>query len=167
MTREKLERPRGRIEFDVNPAHLQAERFYQKSVTLDVKSELAGTIRLGFKLSHDSDVRNILLDYNLDIIPISFRLNPHTRLEMPLESCDEAAVAKWLDERIVEFANAYLELLSTKQYQEKAMVSDTVAGISFPKHFAASTLGHEGTTCYFISDETCRESAKKHGLEVP
>jgi len=164
MAREKLERLRELIEFDVIPALVQTERFYSRSVTLDVKSELAGVVKLAFRLTHDSDVRNILLDYNLEIVPVFFRFNPHARLEMPLEAYDEAAVAKWLDDRIVEFANAYLELHSTKQYQERVMVSDPVAGISFPRYFAAGTLDRDGTTYHFISDESRREFAKQHGL---
>src|SRR5581483_11681994 len=124
---------------------------YSRSVTLDVKSEMAGVVRLGFTLTHDADVRTILLDYNLEIVPIFFRYNPHARLEMPLDAYDEAALGSWLDDRIVEFANACLELHSTKQYQDKVLVSDPVAGISFPKHFAAATLDHGGTTHYFIS----------------
>lgn len=164
MAREKLGRLKDRLEFDVIPSQVQTERYYSRSVTLDVKSEVAGVIKLGFRLTHDSDVRNILLDYTLEIIPVFFRFNPHASLEMPLEAYDEAAVSEWLDDRIIEFANAYLELLSTKQYQEKVMVSDTVAGISFPKYFAASTLEHGGTTYHFISEETRREFEKRHGL---
>jgi hypothetical protein len=164
MAKAKLERLRERLKFDVTPSQVQTERSYSRSVTLDVKSELAGVIKVGFALTHDSDVRHILLDYNLQIVPVFFRFNPHARLEMPLEAYDEAAVGKWLDDRIVEFANAYLELHATKQYQEKAMVSDTVAGISFPRYFAAATLEHGGTTYYFISEETRREFAKRHGL---
>jgi YHS domain-containing protein len=44
------------------------------------------------------------------------------------------------------------------------MVSDTVAGISFPKSFATATLDHGGTTYYFISEEPRREFAKRRGL---
>ena len=164
IAREKLERLKERLQFEVKPSQVQTERFYYRSVTLDVKTELAGVVKVGFKLTHDSDVRLILLDYNLEIIPVFFRFNPHARMEMPLESYDEAAVEKWLDDRIVEFANAYLELHSTKQHQERVMVSDTEAGISFPRYFAASTLDHDGHTYYFISEETRREFAKRHGL---
>lgn len=164
IAREKLEHLKARLKFDVIPSQVQTERYYSRSVTLDVKSELAGVIKVGFRLTHDSDVRNILLDYTLEIIPVFFRFNPHSRLAMPLEEYDEGTVGKWLDDCLVEFANAYLELLSTKQYQERVMVSDTVAGISFPKYFAASTLDHDGTTYYFISEETRREFAKRHGL---
>jgi hypothetical protein len=44
------------------------------------------------------------------------------------------------------------------------LVTGTVAGISFPRHFAASTLDHGGTTYDFVSDETRREFEKRHGL---
>jgi len=162
--REKLEWLRERLKFDVKPSQLQTERLYTRSVTLDVKSELAGVIKLGFGLTHDSDVRHIVLDYNLEIIPFFFRYNPHARLEMLLEAFDEAAVGRWLDDRLVEFANAYVEMHATKQYQERVMVSDPVAGISFPKHFAAATLDHGGSTHYFISNESRREFVTRQGL---
>src|SRR4051794_21940769 len=139
MAREKLERLRERVEFDVTPVHSQTEQFYVRSVVLDVKSELAGVVKGSFRLTHDAGVSHILLDYDLEIIPVFFRFDPHARLDIPIEGYDEAAVGKWLDDRIVDFANAYVELHSTKQYQDRVLVSDTVAGISFPKHFAAAT----------------------------
>jgi hypothetical protein len=164
MAREKLERLRERLEFEVKPAHTQTEQFYARALTLDVKSELAGVIKLGFRLAHDRDVTQVVLDYDLEIIPVYFRFKPHDHLEIPLDKYDEATAAQWLDDRIVDFANAFLELHQTKQYQERVLVSDTVAGISFPKFYAASTLDHGGTTYYFISAETRREFEKRHGL---
>jgi hypothetical protein len=96
---------------------------------------------------------------------VFFRFEPHARMESPLEAYNEAAVAGWLDDRLVDFANAYLESSHpAKQYQERVLVPDTVAGISFPKYYAASTLEHGGKTDYFISDETRREFEKQHGL---
>jgi YHS domain-containing protein len=164
IAREKLEQLKERLKFDVVPSKVQTEHFYSRSVTLDVKTELASVVKVGFRLTHSSDVRLIFLDYNLEILPVYFRFNPHARMDMPLDAYDEAAVAKWLDDRIVEFASAYLALNETKQYQERVMVSDPVAGISFPKHFAAATLDHGGTTYHFVSEESRREFAKRHGL---
>jgi len=164
MAREKLERLRERLAFEVRPSHTQTDRFYARSVTLEVKSELAGMIKLGFRLGHDRDVTRVMLDYQLEIVPVFFRFIPHEHLDMPLEAYDEAAVSRWLDDRIVDFANAYLEMNLTKQYQESMLVSDTVAGITFPKNFAASTLEHGGTTYYFVSGESRQEFEKQHGL---
>jgi hypothetical protein len=164
--REKLECLRTRLNCEVIPAQVQHDRFYSRSVTFDLKSELAGVLKLSFRLSNDADVRRILLDYDLEIVPVFFEYEPHRRLELPLAEFEEATVAKWLDDRIVEFARAYLDLMSTKQYQERVLVTDTVAGISFPKYFAAATLEHEGSTYYFISQETRREFAEQRGLKT-
>jgi hypothetical protein len=108
-------------------------------------------------------VSHVLLDYDVEIIPVFIRLDPRARLEIPLEVYDEPAVVGWLDDRLVDFANAYLELHLTKQNQERVLVPDPAAGISFPKHFAASTPDHSGKTHYFISDEPRREFEKQHG----
>lgn len=162
----KLELLRNRLKFEVVPSQLQTERFYSRSITIDVKTELASVVKLAFKLTHDSDVKHILLDYSLDIIPVFFKFNPHKRLDMLLEAYDENSVSKWLDDCLVEFANAYLELHSTKQYQERILVSDPVAGISFPKYFAATSLEHQGSTLYFISEESKRDFMKQHGIPV-
>lgn len=164
ITREKLEQLRERLKFDVIPAQFQTEQSYSRSVILDVKSELAGSIKLAFRLTHDSDVRQISLAYDLQIVPVFFRFNSHSEMAMPLESYDEAVVGKWLDDRIIEFATVMLEMRETKQHQARMLVSDVVAGVTFPKFYAAATLDHEGTTYYFISEQTRREFAERHGL---
>src|SRR5690349_4515350 len=60
IAREKLERLKDHLRFEVIPSHVQTERLYSRSVTLDVKSELAGVVRVGFRLTHDADVSHIL-----------------------------------------------------------------------------------------------------------
>ncbi len=75
IAKEKLEQLRERVKFDVIPAQFQTEQSYSRSVTLDVKSELAGVIKLMFRLTHDSDVRQISLAYDLQIVPVFFRFN--------------------------------------------------------------------------------------------
>jgi hypothetical protein len=47
-------------------------------------------------------------------VPIFPTESIDARLEIPLEAYDEAAVAGWLDDRLVDFAYAYLELHLTK-----------------------------------------------------
>jgi hypothetical protein len=49
-------------------------------------------------------------------------------------------------------------------YQERGLVSDTLAGIRFPKDDTASTLDHGGATPDFISDNVRREFERRHGL---
>jgi len=46
IAREKLERLKERLKFDVTPSKVQHERFYSRSATLEVKTELAGVVKL-------------------------------------------------------------------------------------------------------------------------
>ncbi|WP_422931526.1 hypothetical protein [Singulisphaera sp. PoT] len=129
-----------------------------------MRSDLAGVVKLTFRLTHDVDVRQIQLDYNLEIVPVFFQFNPHARLEIPLEGYDEAVVQEWLDDRIIEFAKTYMQMHDTKEHERRVMVSDTVAGVSFPGPFTAATLDFDGSTYDFISEASRRELVMKHGL---
>jgi NADPH:quinone reductase-like Zn-dependent oxidoreductase len=81
-----------------------------------------------------------------------------------LRSEAKAAVSNLVDDHIVDFANAQLEVHRKKQGQKRVLVYDTVAGNRFSRFNVASTLDHGGTTYDFASDETRREFEKRHGL---
>ncbi len=90
-------------------------------------------------------------------MPIYFKFNPHAELEIPLGKVDRAKIEAWLDDRLIEFAQTYITLHFTDQYQKDHMVTDPVANVRFPKAFAQSTFEKAGNTYYFISDQTRRE----------
>lgn len=151
---------------EARPTVFHGARRYHGAVTVAVRCELA-EVKFRLALSHDSDVRTLYLYYDLDILPIYIKFTPHERLELPLEAFDEAAVARWIDDRLVEFARAYLQIPLTEPYQREHMVTDPIANVRFPKSFARMSLQHQGRTYYFISDETCWEFEKRQGIGAP
>lgn len=130
--------------------------------TFDFQSSLA-RIRLRLSASTDQEVRELVLDYNLEILPILMKFDSHQRAEWPLEAVDTQAVANWIDDRIVDFVRTYLSLHQNEYYLKDHMVDDPIAGIRFPKFAAAATCEHGGKTYYFIGDETRREFLARHG----
>jgi YHS domain-containing protein len=110
-------------------------------------------------------VRHLVLDYDLHIIPILMKFEPHARIEFPLESVDSQAVAKWLDDRILDFVRTYLSLHENEYYLKPQMVTDPIAGIEFPQSAAGATLERDGKAYYFISEETRGEFEKRQGAE--
>jgi YHS domain-containing protein len=122
----------------------------------EFSSKLA-RIRLRFSASTDRDVRNVILDYNLEIIPVLMTYDSHERAEWPLDAVDEAAVGAWIDDRIVDFVKTYLSLHENQYYLKDHMVEDPIAGVRFPKFAAGASLEWEGKTYYFIGEETQRE----------
>jgi YHS domain-containing protein len=133
-----------------------------RSVSMDFQSELA-KIRLRLSAATDQDVRNLILNYDLSILPALMQFDSHQQAEWPLNAVDRKAIGDWVDDRIVSFVKTYLSLHENEYYLKEHMVSDPVAGVRFPKYAAASSLEWGGKTYYFIGDETRREFEASHG----
>lgn len=149
LAKPRFEKLAELVKFDTKPLEMPGSR----GVEMAFKTDLA-TVRMQVRAAHDEDVRNLLLEYELEILPIFFRFNPKASLTVPLDQFDEQRVVQWFDDRIVEFVKTYVQLHFTDEYQRDQMVTDPVAKIRFPKVFAKSTVEHGGQTLYFLSDET-------------
>jgi YHS domain-containing protein/ATP-dependent Lon protease len=134
-----------------------------REAKMEFQSNLA-RIRLRLSASTDREVRNLVLDYNLEILPILMKFNSHERAEWPLDAVDRQAIADWVDDRLVDFVKTYLSLQQNEYYLKEHMVEDPIAGVRFPKFAAGATLEWEGKTYYFIAEETCREFAAKNRI---
>jgi len=148
----RLEKLAERCKFDAMPQ----EDADGKSVVLNFQTPVA-RVRLRLSVTHDTEIHNLVLSYDLEILPIFIKYNPHAELQIPLEKVDRATVEAWLDDRLVEFAQTYVTVHFTDQYQQSHMVTDPVANVRFPKPFAHSTLEKGGKTYYFMSEHTRRE----------
>jgi YHS domain-containing protein len=145
----------------VTPKITPAER----SAEFEFASTLA-RINLKFSATTDFDVRNVVLNYDLDVLPILMKYEKHARAEFPLDKVDPETVGRWFDDRIVEFVKTFLALHQNEYYLKGKTVTDPVSGTQFPKYAAADKLEHEGKTYYFIGTETRREFQKQKGLPV-
>lgn len=129
---------------------------HTREVEMKFDSPLA-RIALTFSMSHDSEVKNLLLEESLKILPILMKFDDRSSLSMPLDKIDEGAIAKWLDDRIVTFIQTVASIYQNQYYLKDHMVSDPIAGVQMPKYAAKATLEVGGKTYYFISEETKRE----------
>jgi YHS domain-containing protein len=119
------------------------------------------TLRLG--LTHDPEIRQGVLDYDLEILPIYVQYEKHARFEFPLAQADRAAIARWFDDRLVVFVETVLSLQFSEEYQRENMVTDPVAEVRFPKAFARGSAEHGGTTYYFLSEQSLEDFRKNPG----
>jgi YHS domain-containing protein len=123
-------------------------------------------VRLRFSALTDHDVTTLVLCYDLDIVPALMRFDSHAELEIPLDAVDVDAVAKWIDDRIVQFVQTYSTLIENDADLKDYMVEDPVAGVRFPTEAAAASLEWGGKRHYFISDDSRREFERLHGIEA-
>src|SRR5262249_22797495 len=121
-------------------------------------------VSLKFAAFTDRDVKKLILSYDLEILPVLMTFKNHDEVEFPLNAVDKEAVAKWIDDRIVDFVQTYFSMGENEIYLKDHMVEDPVAHVSFPKYAAATTLEWQGKTYYFIADETRREFEKQAGI---
>jgi hypothetical protein len=134
-----------------------------REVTFNFQSRLA-QVRLKFSASTDRDIQKVILCYDLEIIPVLMRFQPHAEVEFPLSAVDKEAAAKWFDDRIIDFIQTYFSLGENEIYLKDQMVEDPVAHVRFPKDAAATTLEWQGQKFYFIGEDTRREFEKQHGV---
>jgi YHS domain-containing protein len=127
-----------------------------RELLLDFHSDVA-RIRVRFQGTTDHDIRKLILNYDLEIIPILMQFASHSTLEMPLDAIDEEAAARWADESIMSFVKTYAALHENPYYLHDQMVTDPVSGTTFPKLAAGAKLERDGRTYYFVSEETRRE----------
>jgi YHS domain-containing protein len=147
----------GRVE--ATPRILPSTR----EATYEFQSKLA-RVRLKFSATTDRDIRKVVLSYNLDILPVLMRYKPHDEVEFPLNAVDAEAAGKWIDDRIVDFVQAYFALGENDIYLKDQMVEDPIAHVTFPKIAAATTLEWQGQTFYFVGEETRREFEQQKGI---
>ncbi|MGE0607668.1 MAG: hypothetical protein AB7O62_11285 [Pirellulales bacterium] len=124
-----------------------------RMATFEFQSELA-RINLRFCVMADEDVRNVIFQYDLDIIPIHMAFEKHDELRLPLTNIDQQALADWIDDRIVTFVKTYLAIQENNYYLQDHLVEDPIAKIRFPKFAAGAKLDWQGKTIYFIGQET-------------
>jgi YHS domain-containing protein len=133
-----------------------------RAVTMDFETELA-RIRLRLSATTDHDVRNLILSYDLEILPALMQFDSHQQAQWPIDAIDREAIGDWVDDRIVSFVKTYLSLHENEYYLKEHMVRDPVAGVRFPKYAAATTVDVGGKTYYFIGDQTRREFEAQQG----
>ena len=123
-------------------------------------------VHLRFSAYTDWDVRKVILSYDLKILPALMQFTPHAEVEFPLRAVDKDAVAKWIDDRIVEFVQTYLSMSDNESYLKDQMVQDPVALVKFPSFAAGATLEWNGQKYYFLAEETRREFAELNKIAI-
>jgi hypothetical protein len=134
-----------------------------REATFELQSGLA-RVRLRFSALTDRDVTTLVLCYDLDIVPSLMRFDSHAELGVPLDAVDVDAVARWVDDRIVQFVQTYATLIENEVSLKDYMVEDPVAHVRFPAEAAAASLEWGDKRHYFITDDSRREFERLHGI---
>ena len=67
-------------------------------------------VKLRFSALPDRDFQRLILAYLLEITPAVIHYKVYDQLEFPLNAVDRQVVAKWMDDRIMDFVQTYLSM---------------------------------------------------------
>ena len=113
------------------------------------------TVTLDLGVCPDAAIKNILVVYALDILPIFFRFEGRDQIEFPLDDVDEPRLIAWVENKIHDFCDTYLRLEEDDHYQRENTVTDPVCGMQINKAWAAAQMEYQGRPYYFCLEE-CR-----------
>jgi len=135
----------------------------RRSARFEFRSQEA-SITLTFSVAPDKEIKNAVVEYDLRIIPVLRKFNSHSEFSSPIAAFDPKATAKWLDDRIIEFVELFIDMHEGEVVEKADYVEDPIAKVKFPKFAAGAILEHGGQTHYFIDDQTKAEFANQKGL---
>jgi YHS domain-containing protein len=113
------------------------------------------TARLELSVTRDGEIKTVVLQSQMEILPVFFPLEGRDHLTMSLNEADEAKAAAWVDAKILYFVDSYLRLETSGQHQQENIVPDPVCGMRVNKAFAPAQMSYRGQTYYFCVEE-CR-----------
>jgi YHS domain-containing protein len=114
------------------------------------------TLDLRFGLEAGPGVENLILSYDLEIIPVFMEFERRDRIALPLDPSSIAKAVEWFDQKAVTFTKTYINMLFNPHYHGGSDVSDVVLGMSFPRVFAKGRTEHQGRTYYFFTEDSLK-----------
>jgi YHS domain-containing protein len=111
------------------------------------------TANLDIGVTRDGEIKTVVLQSQLEILPIFFPLEGRDQLTMLLHEVDEEKAAAWVEGKILHFVDSYLRLETSDPYQQGNLVTDPVCGMRVNKAFAPAQMTYRGQTYYFCIAE--------------
>jgi YHS domain-containing protein len=111
------------------------------------------TAYLEIGVTRDGEIKTVVLQSQMEILPVFFPVEGKDELAMPLEQVDENKAAPWVDCKILNFVDSYLRLETSNYHQHDNIVTDPVCGMHVNKAFAPAQATHQGKTYFFCVPE--------------
>jgi YHS domain-containing protein len=116
-----------------------------------VRFPATGKLEIG--VTRDGEIKTLVLQYQVEILPVFFPVEGRDEMTMPLDEVDEDKAAGWVEAKLVEFVDTYLRLETSNHHQKGNLVTDPVCGMTVNKAFAPAQMTYRGQTYYFCVPE--------------
>lgn len=112
--------------------------------------------KVSFAIEHDVRFEKVVVCYEASMMPIFIKLHERDKLTLPLEDVPDDAVAAWVEERLLEFIDAYLRIDRGGEDLDDDAAIDPVCGMRISRSSSAASDTYRGHPYLFCSRE-CHE----------
>jgi YHS domain-containing protein len=109
--------------------------------------------KIEFAIEHDVRFEKLIVVYEMYMMPAFIKFNKQDRLTVPLTAVDDGKVADWVEERLVEFVDAYLQIDRGADDFDEDTATDPVCGMRISRSSAAASESYYGHPYFFCSQE--------------
>ncbi|MFO0915900.1 MAG: YHS domain-containing protein [Pirellulales bacterium] len=112
--------------------------------------------KTAFAIEHDVRFGTVAVCYEAWMMPVFIKFNERDRLTVPLGEVNDDTVAEWVEDRLLEFLDAYLRIDRSRYDSDEEAATDPVCGMRISRSAAVASdsyLGHP----YFFCSRQCQE----------
>jgi YHS domain-containing protein len=121
--------------------------------TLGFCERFPATAQIEFAIEHDLGFNNLGVNFRASMMPMYIKFHEQDQLTMPFGSIDESAIADWIECRMLEFLDEYLQIDRGGDDLEEDVATDPVCGMRVSRSEAKKTADYRGHPYFFCSLE--------------
>lgn len=106
---------------------------------------------VAFAIEHDARFEKVSVRYEMYMVPTFIKFEEHDKLTMELDAVDDARVANWVEERLLEFLDIYLQIDRGSDDLEDDTATDPVCGMRISRSSAVASADYTGHLYHFCS----------------
>jgi YHS domain-containing protein len=125
------------------------ERPNCSSCSFEFADRFLAITRIEFAVEHDVRFEKLIVHTRTHMMPVFVRFNEQDNLPLPLDYVDEAHVADWVEERLLEFLDVYLRIDGGGEDFAEEPATDPVCGMQISRSAAAASDSYYGHPYYF------------------
>ena len=142
-------------------AELDERSGYHCACSFTHTPRFPATVTVTLGVTHDHTLERVLLIYSLEIMPVFLQYDKSSQVDFAIDEFNPEKATCWVDDRVVQFVQTYLQLEFADQYQQENLVTDPVGSERFSRIYAAAELDHQGKTYYFTTQANKEQFAAK------
>lgn len=99
--------------------YVGSDREFFGTVAFNLDGRYKAAVKLEMDVTSDGNMKTVVVAYHLRIIPVLMKFRSRDEFSCPLDEVEDAAVAAFVDDKIVEAAETYLALQKNPRYQTR------------------------------------------------